>query len=51
MGFANARVVTVFRFDENGKITSQREYYDLLNMMLQLGWFGLLDQLLGAVRA
>jgi len=49
-GFSNARIVTVFRFDDDGKITSQHEYYDLLSMILQLGWFGLLDQLLGAVR-
>lgn len=38
-GFRDAPVVEIFRF-RNGKIASQREYYDLLSIMRQLGWLG-----------
>jgi ketosteroid isomerase-like protein len=39
--FVNQRVASVFRFTD-GRIVSQHEYYDLLSMLRQLGWLGLL---------
>ncbi len=39
--FVDERVATVFRFEDD-RIVSQHEYYDLLSMLRQLGWLGLI---------